>query len=93
MFQNNDVEHGELLVPPLLVTRKAPLVETPGLYPVVNGVETIERDEEIANGKDEQKCGVPVDGLNVFDAEDMDMEKLFITACERILDGNSVTRS
>ena len=87
MFQNNDVEHGTPLIPPLLPIRKD-IVEHTGLNPVVNGVDIGEMDEEIVNGKDEQTCGAPVDRLNVFNAENMGMEGLFIAACERILRGN-----
>jgi hypothetical protein len=94
MFQNDDVEHGKPLVPPLGTTQQAATVETPGLDQVVNGVEIVERgEEEIVNGKDEQIYGVPVDGLNVFDAEIMGMESLFTTACEAVLDGSSMKRS
>ena len=88
MFQNNDVEHGQPLVPPLSLVQKAAIDEDTGSDQVVNGEGGIERDAWILNGKDEQICGEPVDRLNVFDAENMDMERLFVTACERVLGGN-----
>lgn len=88
MFQNNDVEHGQPLVPPLPIVQKTVIGEDTGSDQVMGGVGMIERDAQILNGKDEQICGDPVDGLNVFDAENMDMERLFITACERVLGGN-----
>ena len=87
MFQNNDVERGQPLVPPLPVWM-ATMGEETGLNQMVDGVRTVERNTQILNGKDEQICGAPVDGLNVFDAESMDMERLFITACERVLGRN-----
>ena len=92
MFQNNDVEHGKPLVPPLPLIRKN-IDENPVLDPVVNGADIAKVDEEIVNGKDEETCGVPVDRLNVFEAENMGMEGLFITACERILAGYSWRRA
>jgi hypothetical protein len=85
MFQNNDVEHGQPLVPPLPLVQMANISKNIGLDQVVDGVGTVERNAQILNGKDEQICGEPADGLNVFDAENMDMERLFITACERVL--------
>lgn len=81
MFHNNDVEHGEPLTPPLNLRGKA-IVEYPVLNPVANG-------EKIINGKDERTCGVPVDKLNLFNTENMGMEGLFITPCDRILGRNS----
>lgn len=87
MFQNNDIEHGKPFVPPPPPIRKAPIGEEQELDLVVNGMGTPERDRQIIDGKDEQICGEPVDRLNVFDAENMGMEQLFITACERILGG------
>ena len=50
-------------------------------------------EEKIINGKDERTCGVPVDKLNLFNTENMGMEGLFITACERILGGNSANEA
>ena len=89
MFQNNDIEHGQPLVPSLPLIRKAVTGEDTGLdQVVVDGVGTVERDAQILNGKDEQICGNPVDGLNVFDAENMDMRGLFIIACEHVLGGS-----
>jgi len=88
MFQNNDIEHGQPLVPLLPLARKTVIGEEPISDQVVGAVGSVERDAQILNGKDEQICGEPVDGLNVFDAETMDMERLFVTACERILVGN-----
>jgi hypothetical protein len=87
MFQNNDVEHGHLLVPPVPLKQKAVIGNNTGLDQMVDGIWTVDRDEQILNGQDEQICGEPVDGLNVFDAENMGMEGLFITACERVLGG------
>jgi len=88
MFQNNDVEHGQPLVPPLPFVQMAITGEGTGLNQMVDGVGSVERNTQILNGKDEQICGEPVDGLNVFDAENMDMERLFINACERVLGRN-----
>ena len=89
MFQNNDIEHGQPLVPSLPLVRKAVTGEDTGLdQVVVDGVGTVERAAQILNGKDEQICGNPVDGLNVFDAENMDMRGLFIIACEHVLGGS-----
>ena len=92
MFRNNDVEHGEALTP-LLPLRKKDMVEYAVLNTVANGVDIAEVEETIVNGKDERTCGAPVDKLNVFDAESMGMEGLFITACERILGGNSANEA
>ena len=86
MFQNNDVEHGQPLVPPLPFVQMAITGEGTRLNQMVDGVGSV--DTQILNGKDEQICGEPVDGLNVFDAENMDMERLFINACERVLGRN-----
>ena len=88
MFQNNDVEHGQPLVPPLPSVQTAIMSEDTALNPIADGVGSVERNTQILNGKDEQICGEPVDGLNVFDAENMDMERLFINACERVLGRN-----
>lgn len=88
MFQNNDIEHGQPLVPPSPLVRKAAIGGDTGSDQLVDGEGTVERDAQILNGTDERVCGEPVDGLNVFDAENMDMEKLFVTACERVLGGN-----
>lgn len=95
MFQNNDVEHGRPLVPSLPPTPRG-TVEGPGSDRVMNGVVTMEAMEEgesVVNGKDEENCGVPVDRLSVFDAEDIGMEGLFTVACERILEESSVKYS
>ena len=92
MFHINDVEHGEPLTPPLNL-RSKDIVEYPVLNPVANGVDIAEVEEKIVNGKDERTCGVPVDKLNVFNAENMGMEGLFITACKRILGGNSANEA
>ena len=88
MFQNNDVEHGQPLVPLLPCATKAVIGEDTRSDQVVGADGSVERDAQILNGKDEQICGEPVDGLSVFEAENMDMERLFVTACERVLAGN-----
>jgi len=85
IFQNSDVEHGQPLVPPLPLVQKAVIGKDTGLGQVVDGTGTVERDDQVLNERDEQICGEPVDALNVFDAENMGMERLFITACERVL--------
>ena len=88
MFQNNDVENGQPLVPLLPLAREAVIGEDARSDQVGGAVESVERDAQILNGTDEEICGEPVDGLSVFEAENMDMERLFVTACERVLAGN-----
>jgi len=88
MFQNNDAEHGQPLVPLSPLAREAVIGEDTRSDQVVGTFGSVERDAQILNGKDEQICGEPVDGLNVFEAENMDMERLVVTACEHVLFGN-----